>query len=273
MTTLNESFDKADSDTLGPDLSWTELSGDQDVVSNAWQAQPFSTQVLGRADSDLASTDHYAEIVISACTAVDTSGHGAGPVCRKDSTATNTYYIGRLLRTTTSGGTNQVQLYKRVAGTFTQLGSSVTVTVALPPSLRNIFKELQRDLGRAPPVFPVPGGSLVRWAGKGVLLLNTCLTVEQGAPASHAKQGWETLTDALIAACSAHESPKVFLLWGAHAQSKLGLIDASRHLVLQANHPSPLSARRPPRPFIGCGHFGQARQWLEKKAQKNLNWL
>lgn len=149
------------------------------------------------------------------------------------------------------------------------LAFSVPAGVKCPPSLRNIFQELARDLGGVLPA----SGSLQGWAQQGVLLLNTCLTVEQGAPASHAKQGWETLTDALIAACSAHESPKVFLLWGAHAQSKLGLIDASRHLVLQANHPSPLSARRPPRPFIGCGHFGQARQWLEKKAQKNLHWL
>lgn len=149
------------------------------------------------------------------------------------------------------------------------LAFSVPAGVRLPPSLRNIFQELTRDLGGVLPA----SGSLQGWARQGVLLLNTCLTVEQGAPASHARQGWESLTDALIAACSAHESPKVFLLWGAHAQSKLGLIDASRHLVLQANHPSPLSARRPPRPFIGCGHFGQARQWLEKKAQKNLHWL
>lgn len=149
------------------------------------------------------------------------------------------------------------------------LAFSVPDGVKLPPSLRNIFQELVRDLGGELPV----SGSLQGWASQGVLLLNTSLTVEQGAPASHARQGWETLTDALIAACSAHESPKVFLLWGAHAQSKAGLIDGRRHLVLQANHPSPLSARRPPRPFIGCGHFGQARQWLEKKAQKNLHWL
>ena len=149
------------------------------------------------------------------------------------------------------------------------LAFSVPEGVKPPPSLRNIFLELTRDLGGELPA----SGSLQGWARQGVLLLNTSLTVEQGAPASHARQGWETLTDALIAACSAHESPKVFMLWGAHAQSKLGLIDASRHLVLQANHPSPLSARRPPRPFIGCGHFGQARQWLEKKAQKNLRCL
>ncbi len=149
------------------------------------------------------------------------------------------------------------------------LAFSVPDGVKLPPSLRNIFQEITRDLGGAMPA----SGSLQHWARQGVLLLNTCLTVEQGAPASHARQGWETLTDALIAACSAHESPKVFLLWGAHAQSKSGLIDASRHLVLQANHPSPLSARRPPVPFMGCGHFGQAQRWLEKNSRKILRWL
>lgn len=149
------------------------------------------------------------------------------------------------------------------------LAFSVPDGVKLPPSLRNIFQELVRDLGGELPV----SGSLQGWASQGVLLLNTSLTVERGAPASHARQGWETLTDALIAACSAHESPKVFLLWGAHAQSKAGLIDGRRHLVLQANHPSPLSARRPPVPFIGCGHFGQALRWLEKNSRKNLHWL
>lgn len=149
------------------------------------------------------------------------------------------------------------------------LAFSVPDGVKLPPSLRNIFQELVRDLGGELPV----SGSLQGWASQGVLLLNTSLTVERGAPASHARQGWETLTDALIAACSAHESPKVFLLWGAHAQSKAGLIDGRRHLVLQANHPSPLSARRPPVPFIGCGHFGQALRWFEKNSRKNLRWL
>jgi uracil-DNA glycosylase len=135
------------------------------------------------------------------------------------------------------------------------LAFSVAPGVPLPPSLRNIFKEIQRDLGLPPPAFPQPGGSLVRWAERGVLLLNTCLTVEEGLPASHAKRGWETLTDSLIRHVSAQEGPKVFLLWGAHAQSKRALIDASRHQVLLANHPSPLSALRPPLPFIGCGHF------------------
>ena len=143
------------------------------------------------------------------------------------------------------------------------LAFSVAPGVQLPPSLRNIFKELQRDLGTPFPPFPQPGGSLVRWARQGVLLLNTCLTVEEGQPASHAGKGWEVLTDAIISHVSAHARPSVFMLWGAHAQSKRALIDAGRHLVLAANHPSPLSALRPPAPFIGCGHFSQARAWRD----------
>jgi uracil-DNA glycosylase len=143
------------------------------------------------------------------------------------------------------------------------LAFSVAPGVALPPSLRNIFKELQRDLGELPPIFPQPGGSLERWARHGVLLLNTCLTVEEGQPASHAGKGWDVLTDAVIARVSRGVRPVVFMLWGAHAQSKRALIDVSRHLVLCANHPSPLSALRPPVPFIGCGHFSQAKAWRE----------
>lgn len=144
------------------------------------------------------------------------------------------------------------------------LAFSVAPGVALPPSLQNIFKELRRDLGTPFPPFPEPGGSLVRWARHGVLLLNTCLTVEEGQPASHAGRGWERLTDAVIGKVSKEAAPAVFMLWGAHAQGKRALIDASRHLVLTANHPSPLSALRPPAPFIGCGHFSQARAWREQ---------
>ena len=143
------------------------------------------------------------------------------------------------------------------------LAFSVASGVALPPSLRNIFKELQRDLGTPPPAFPVPGGSLVKWATHGVLLLNTCLTVEEALPASHAGKGWEVLSDTLIRQVSDGDHPVVFMLWGAHAQSKRALIDVSRHKVLVANHPSPLSALRPPLPFIGCGHFSQAREWRD----------
>ena len=144
------------------------------------------------------------------------------------------------------------------------LAFSVAPGTPPPPSLRNIFKEIQRDLGTPPPAFPVPGGSLVKWAENGVLLLNTCLTVEEGQPASHAKRGWELLTDAVIRHVSEHQQNVVFMLWGAHAQGKQALIDASRHKVLLANHPSPLSALRPPLPFIGCGHFSVARAWRQE---------
>jgi uracil-DNA glycosylase len=148
------------------------------------------------------------------------------------------------------------------AGQAEGLAFSVARGVKLPPSLRNIFKELQRDLG-----LPIPShGSLTNWAAQGVLLLNTTLTVEDGQPASHAKQGWEALTDGIIQTCAQKTSPVVFMLWGAHAQAKQALIAAhnldARHAVLLANHPSPLSALRPPTPFIGCGHFGAARKWL-----------
>ena len=143
------------------------------------------------------------------------------------------------------------------------LAFSVAPGVALPPSLRNIFKELQRDLGTPPPKFPVPGGSLVNWATHGVLLLNTCLTVEEGSAASHSGKGWEVLTDSIIEQISASAQPALFMLWGAHAQSKRALIDGKRHKILLANHPSPLSAVRPPLPFIGCGHFSQAREWRD----------
>lgn len=148
------------------------------------------------------------------------------------------------------------------------LAFSVAPGVKIPPSLRNMFKELQRDLGLPPPT----GGSLVRWAEQGVLLLNTCLTVEDGLPASHAGQGWEVLTDAVIRRCSETGPPKVFLLWGAHAQKKAPLIDGTRHHVLCANHPSPLSANRGPVPFLGCGHFSAVNQWLQAQGQPVVVW-
>jgi uracil-DNA glycosylase len=135
------------------------------------------------------------------------------------------------------------------------LAFSVPAGQKLPPSLRNIFLERQRELGG-----PLPRhGHLGAWARQGVLLLNTSLTVEQGQPASHARCGWEALTDALVAEVARLPHPVLFLLWGAHAQAKQGLIEAvapGRHRLLRANHPSPLSARRPPVPFLGCGHFG-----------------
>lgn len=162
------------------------------------------------------------------------------------------------------------------------LAFSVAPGVKPPPSLRNIFKEIARYplLAHATP--PAPGdGSLVRWARQGVLLLNTCLTVEENQPASHAQRGWEILTDAIVKAVALKESPVVFMLWGAHAQSKQDLIsryganaarEQARHLVLSANHPSPLSAMRPPKPFVGCGHFGLANAFLQQQECSPIAW-
>lgn len=148
------------------------------------------------------------------------------------------------------------------------LAFSVAPGVRIPPSLRNIFKELQRDLG-----LPMPAnGSLMPWVEQGVLLLNTSLTVEDGQAGSHAGRGWETLTDAVIDACNAHGDGKVFMLWGAHAQKKAAAIDLSRHEVLCANHPSPLSATRGPVPFLGCGHFGAANRWLAARGRPEVSW-
>ena len=149
------------------------------------------------------------------------------------------------------------------------LAFSVAEGIKPPPSLRNIFKELARDPHINAEVHA--GGKLERWARQGVLLLNTGLTVEDGQPASHAKQGWELLTDQLISAVSAKPEPVVFLLWGAHAQAKQGLIDG-RHRVLTANHPSPLSALRPPKPFLGCGHFSAANDFLREKGFSAIQW-
>ncbi len=145
------------------------------------------------------------------------------------------------------------------------LAFSVARGVKIPPSLRNIFKERQRDLG----IPPASHGSLKAWAAQGILLLNTTLTVEDGQPASHAKRGWELLTDSIIEQCARKTTPVAFLLWGGHAQTKKALIEAHnadlRHIVLTANHPSPLSALRPPEPFIGCGHFSQADLGLAQR--------
>ena len=147
------------------------------------------------------------------------------------------------------------------------LAFSVAPGCPPPPSLRNIFKELQRDLGLPPPA----SGSLVPWARQGVLLLNTTLTVEQGQAASHAGWGWEALTDALVAAV-AQRPGRVFMLWGAHAQAKAPLLQGNAHLLLRANHPSPLSALRPPLPFIGCGHFSAASRFVAAAAGGRLDW-
>src|SRR5690606_30070867 len=137
------------------------------------------------------------------------------------------------------------------------LSFSVPAGVAVPPSLRNIYKELNGDLGLQPdPAF----GCLQSWADQGVLLLNAVLTVESGRAASHAGRGWERITDAAITALNAQRDGLVFLLWGSYAQKKAASVDPSRHLVLTAPHPSPLSAHRG---FLGCRHFSKANAYIQ----------
>ena len=160
------------------------------------------------------------------------------------------------------------------------LAFSVRSGMKLPPSLRNIFKELARGAAMASSgdlmasAAPI-SGSLTHWARQGVLLLNTCLTVEDGAPASHANRGWEVLTNEVIKAVAAQGDAVVFMLWGAHAQKLEPLIrqaGGENHLILLANHPSPLSALRPPQPFIGCNHFGLANTFLREHAKTPISW-
>lgn len=142
---------------------------------------------------------------------------------------------------------------------------SVNRGVPIPPSLRNIFLELHRDLG-----IQVPDqGCLTAWVKQGVLLLNSVLTVEHKQPGSHAGQGWEQFTDRVIRILSDGEQPLVFMLWGAQAQKKGRGIDTSKHCVLSAAHPSPLSAYRG---FHGCGHFGQANGFLISQGVAPIDW-
>lgn len=156
------------------------------------------------------------------------------------------------------------------------LAFSVSDGVPVPPSLRNILKEVHRGAGHTPDAYRQGGparGSLRAWAEQGVLLLNTCLTVEDGQPASHARRGWEVLTTALLRACSETPGARVFMLWGTHAQALQPVIDQQRHLVLSANHPSPLSAARGATPFMGCDHFTEANLWLANHLQSEIAWL
>ena len=142
---------------------------------------------------------------------------------------------------------------------------SVQDGVPVPPSLVNIYKELNRDLGK-----PIPtSGDLTHWAEQGVLLLNATLTVEAHKAGSHQGKGWEELTDAAIQALNNQRSNIVFMLWGSYAQRKGQFIDRRRHLVLTAVHPSPLSAYRG---FIGCGHFSQANNYLLQHGQTPIAW-
>ncbi len=142
---------------------------------------------------------------------------------------------------------------------------SVQPGTKFPPSLMNIFQELQSDLG-----IPTPqNGNLENWARQGVLLLNATLTVRAHQAGSHQRRGWETFTDAAISSLSAKRSGIVFLLWGSYAQQKIQLIDASKHFILTAPHPSPLSAFRG---FFGCRHFSQTNELLARSGQTPIDW-
>ncbi|MDF1502471.1 uracil-DNA glycosylase [Roseisolibacter sp. H3M3-2] len=145
------------------------------------------------------------------------------------------------------------------------LAFSVRPDAPIPPSLRNIHRELQADLGAPKP----RDGSLVPWAERGVLLLNAVLTVRAGEPNSHRDRGWERFTDAVIAAAGARERRVVFVLWGAYAQRKAALVDASRHAVLQSPHPSPLSAKRG---FLGSRPFSRANAALREAGEPEVDW-
>lgn len=142
---------------------------------------------------------------------------------------------------------------------------SVPAGIRPPPSLVNIFKELESDLG----IRPAAHGFLEHWAAQGVLLLNSVLTVEMGRAASHRDRGWERFTDAVVRLVNDKPDPVVFMLWGSYAQKKAGFVDTSRHLVLKAPHPSPLSAHSG---FLGCRHFSKANAFLEEQGLPPIDW-
>lgn len=145
------------------------------------------------------------------------------------------------------------------------LSFSVPAGMDLPPSLKNIYKELDEDMGGPKRT----SGDLTPWAKQGVFLLNASLTVREGESGSHQGKGWETFTDATIAALNKHERGLVFMLWGSFAQKKSSLLDSSKHLILKAPHPSPLSAYRG---FFGCKHFSQTNEWLSNNGRDVIHW-
>ncbi|MFD2036576.1 uracil-DNA glycosylase [Belliella marina] len=145
------------------------------------------------------------------------------------------------------------------------LSFSVRDGVPFPPSLLNIFKEINKDLDQSMP----SNGDLTRWADQGVLLLNATLTVRAHEAGSHQKKGWENFTDAVIQQIASKKSNIVFMLWGAYAQKKAAFINESTHLKLHAPHPSPLSAHRG---FLGCGHFSKTNEYLREKGLEEIKW-
>jgi uracil-DNA glycosylase len=151
------------------------------------------------------------------------------------------------------------------AGQANGLCFSVADGVRVPPSLQNIYKEMKADTGKTPPA----SGNLERWAQQGVLLLNNVLTVQESLAASHAGQGWETFTDAVVAKLNADKAGLVFILWGSPAQKKAQHVDANKHLVLKSVHPSPLSAARG---FYGNHHFTKTNQYLQAHGLVAIDW-
>ena len=145
------------------------------------------------------------------------------------------------------------------------LAFSVPEGQEIPPSLKNIYKELHDDLG----LYIPDNGSLVKWAKQGVLLLNTVLTVRAHMAFSHRQRGWEQLTDAIIYTVNQKETPVVFMLWGKPAQQKAAMLDGTKHLILKAPHPSPLSSNRV---FFGCSHFSMANNFLIKNHESAIDW-
>ncbi|EAL3458209.1 uracil-DNA glycosylase, partial [Campylobacter coli] len=144
------------------------------------------------------------------------------------------------------------------------LSFSVPKNVKIPPSLNNIFKELQNDLN----ITPAKSGDLSSWAKQGVLLLNSILSVEAGKPASHSSWGWQEFSDAVISKLSLEKSGLIFILWGNYAKSKKALIDTKKHFILEAAHPSPLARTG----FLGCKHFSKANEILKNLGKKPINW-
>ncbi len=150
------------------------------------------------------------------------------------------------------------------SGQANGLSFAVNSGTAIPPSLKNIFTEIESDLG----IQTKKDGDLSRWAEQGVLLLNSTLTVRAGSPASHQGKGWEVFTDTVIQELSKGRQGLVFMLWGNYARSKKNLIDTTKHLVLEARHPSPFSVTG----FYGCKHFSQANNYMRTQGKKEIDW-
>lgn len=145
------------------------------------------------------------------------------------------------------------------------LAFAVSSGIKIPPSLKNIFKEIESDIG----ITPLPDGDLSRWARQGVLLLNATLTVQGGSPGSHQKKGWEQFTDKVIEELSGKKEGLVFMLWGNYAREKGKIINRTKHLVLEAPHPSPFSAHTG---FLGCRHFSKVNEYLRCKGVQEIDW-